>query len=82
VNDSVLCYYCSCANRETCWQKGLYGKREETFITKGFINWKDACASFWKHESSNYHFDAVKSITKLRVNVGDMLSQAHGEQKH
>jgi len=81
VNDSVLCYYCSCASSRNLLAKGLYSKQEETFVTKGFMNWKDACASFWKHKSSNYHIDAVKAITKPWVNVGEMLSQVQGEQK-
>ena len=45
-NDSVICFYCSCANKKKLLPKGLFSKREETYISKGFTNWKDACSSF------------------------------------
>ena len=45
ISDSVLCHYCSRANDRKLLARGLYGKREETFATKGFVNWKDACTS-------------------------------------
>ena len=61
--------------------KGVYGRREEAFITKGFINWKDACASFRKHETSKFHIEAVQAIAKLQRNVDEMLSQVHSNQK-
>ena len=61
--------------------KGLYGRHEEAFITKGFINWKDACASFRKHETSKFHIEAVQAITKPQHNVDEMLSQVHSNQK-
>ena len=61
--------------------KGLYRRRKEAFITKGFINWKDACASFRKHETSKFHIEAVQAITKPQHNVDEMLSQVHSNQK-
>lgn len=81
VSDSVICFYCSHANNRNLLAKGQYGKREETFLSKGFTNWKDACSSFRKHETSKYHVDAVHVITKPQKNVGEMLSQAHSQQK-
>ena len=81
MSDSVVCYYCSRANDKSLLTSSLYGKREETFLTKGFVNWKDACASFWKHEASKYHIDAVEVFSKPQKNVGEMLSQARCEQK-
>lgn len=81
VSDSVVCYYCSRANDKNLLTSGLYGKREETFLTKGFVNWKDACASFRKHEASKYHTDAVQVVSRPQNNVGDMLSKAYSEQK-
>jgi len=35
VKDHILCFYCSRAN-----------KKNQTFVTQGFINWKDACEEF------------------------------------
>ena len=81
VSDSVICYQCSRASTQKLLTKGLYGKREETFLTSSFKNWKDACASFRRHEISKFHIDAVHVITKPPPNVGEMLSQAHSEQK-
>ena len=41
VSDSVMR-----ANEGKLLASGLYSKREETYISKGFTNWKDACACF------------------------------------
>ena len=38
VGDSVLCYYCSLANRRNLLAKRLYIKWVESFITKGFVS--------------------------------------------
>ena len=56
--DSIICFYCSCANNRKLLTKGLYGTWEETFLSNGFINWKDACASFRRHKTSKIHIDA------------------------
>ena len=61
--------------------KGLYGRRKEAYITKGFVNLKDACASFRKHETSKFHIEAVQANTKPQHNVDEMLSQVHSNQK-
>ena len=81
VCDSVLCYYCSHASSMKLLLKGLYGKRQQAFLKNGFVNWKDACASFRKHEACKYHIDAVQAITIPQESVDGMLSQAHREQK-
>jgi len=46
-NDSVTCFYCSCANEKNLLPKSFASKREESFISKGFKNWKDGCSGFW-----------------------------------
>jgi len=46
ASNSVICFYCCQAGNRNLLMKGLYGRREEAFITKRFINWKDALASF------------------------------------
>ena len=81
VSDSVLCYYCSRANDRNLLCRGLYGKREDTFLINGLVNWKDARASFRRHETSKYHVQAVQVISKPQQDVGEILSQAHSEQK-
>ena len=60
--------------------KWLYGRCEDVLITKGFINWKNACARFRKHETSKFHIEAVQAITKPQHNVDEMLSQVHSNQ--
>ena len=79
VSDSVICFHCSQASNRNMLtlMKGLYGRHEEAFITKGFINWKDACASFRKHETSKFNIEAVQAITKPQHNVDEMPSQVH-----
>ena len=50
---------------------------ENTFISTGFSNWKDATARFTKHEASQCHKEAVlKAITlpATTSDVGEMLS--------
>ena len=50
---------------------------EQTFISAGFCNWKDATAKFTKHEGSRCHKDSVmKTITLPATtrDVGEMLS--------
>ena len=46
VNNHVVCFYCSCANRRNLLPNGFCQKHEETYVTRGFTNWKDACESF------------------------------------
>ena len=50
---------------------------EQTFISSGFSNWKDATAKFAKHEGSRCHKDSVlKTITlpATTSDVSEMLS--------
>ena len=46
ADDSVRYHYCSTANQRNLLQVGLFNKREASFITKGYSNWKDTCSSF------------------------------------
>ena len=50
---------------------------EQTFISTGFSNWKDAIAKFTKHESSQCHKESVLKTVTLPAttsDVGEMLS--------
>ena len=80
ANNSVICFYCCQASNRNLLMKGLYGRRKEAFVTKGFINWKDACASFRKHETLKFHIEAVQAIAKPQCNVNEVLSQVHSNQ--
>ena len=50
---------------------------EQTFISTGFCNWKDATTKVAKHEASQCHKEAVlKSVTlpSSMRNIGKMFS--------
>lgn len=47
---------------------------EESFVVKGFLNWKDATRAFVKHESYNFHKSAAAALAS-RVDIVDMLSK-------
>ena len=56
----------------------------ETFVVKGFSNWKDATSSFKKHQASKAHGEAVQAVItlpKTTKNVGDLLSSAYTAQR-
>ncbi len=57
-------FYVSIAPRPTRKKlipPGLSSKREKSFITKGFINWKDACSSF----KTSFKTDTIVSALML-----------------
>ena len=81
ASDSVICFYCSSAHERKLLPERLYSKREDTYVTKGFTNWKDACASFRVHETSKFHVDAVQAMTKPQNDVGEVLSHNYSEEK-
>ena len=57
---------------------------EQTFISSGFSNWKDATAKFAKHEGSRCHKDSVlKTITlpATTSDVGEMLSSRLAKER-
>ena len=57
---------------------------DKAYITNGFSNWKDACASFRKHESSNCHKESVLKVETLPRTCGDIgekLSKQHADEK-
>ena len=47
----------------------------ETFLVKGFTNWKDATRIFRRHESCDFHKKSASALAS-RVDVGDMISKA------
>ena len=51
----------------------MSGVSEQSFIIKGFTNWKDASRGFVKHESCDFHKQAVAALTN-KADVGEMLS--------
>ena len=56
-NDSAICWFCMRAG-ET--QQLKSSKSEDSFISRGDTNWKNATAGFRKHESTDCHKEAVE----------------------
>ena len=81
ASDSVICLYCSHAFDNKLLTDALYKKRENAYLTTGFTNWKDATTSFKAHEQSQYHVDAVKVMATPRMDVAEMLSRGHNQEK-
>ena len=63
------------------------GNVDSAFISRRFCNWKDASGekgAFSNHEHSKCHKSAVELVVTLprtTMDVGEMLSSAHSEQK-
>ena len=45
---------------------------DKAFIINGFSNWKDACVSLRKHESSKCHQEPVLKVETLPRSCGDI----------
>ena len=58
----------------------LSSHTEESFLVKGFINWKDATRVFAKHESCDFHKSTAAALAS-RVAVADMLSKQAATEK-
>ena len=70
----MFCHTCATAQQEGKLKS--YNK-DDSFLSRGFMNWKDATASFRKHEQSKCHKDAVQVmivLPKTTRNIGDTLS--------
>ena len=78
-SDTVLCHTC---NRATTEKKLLWSHNAESaFITKGFVNWKDATVKFSNHEASKCHKEAVMKLTVLPSTTPD-IAEALSTQVH
>ena len=76
--DAAYCFVCCKAVKEG--KKRLASKSEESFLVKGFTNWKDATRVFVKHESCDFHKSTATALAS-RVDVGDMLSKQAATEK-
>lgn len=79
--DAAFCFICMKTETEKKFKSST--KREATFISKGYTNWKDACEAFKKHSNSECHKEAVESVG-LPVktgDVGEMPSTEHRKEK-
>ena len=67
-------------NFKVCASKG-----EDTFVTHGYMNWKDASGdkrrAFVKHERSQFHKYCVHLTMKNHKDIGELLSSQHEKEK-
>lgn len=80
--DVVYCHTCVTAIRldRLRWSKNI----SESFVSKGFSNWKDATSSFKKHQASKAHSEAVDfviTLPKTTKHVGELVSKAYTAQR-
>ena len=78
VSDCAFCFTCCKAARQG--KVRLTGLAEQTFLIKGFTNWKDATRVLSKHETSDFHKQAVAAMTN-KADVGVMLSSQLAKEK-
>lgn len=76
--DAAFCFICCKAVKERKVRLSTY--MEESFLVKGFTNWKDATRMFARHESCDFHKSCAAALTS-RVDVGDMLSRQAATEK-
>ena len=76
--DSAFCFVCCKAVEEKKVELSSY--TEESFLVKGFTNWKDATRIFARHENCEVHKLSAAALTN-RLDVGDLLSKAAASQK-
>lgn len=67
-SDSVICFHCSQANNQNLSVKGFYGRCKDMFITKGFINCKDARPSLPNHPR-NHCFALTNSRLGIKIEI-------------
>ena len=79
--DAVFCHTCRSAKEKNRLKSS---RKDASFISRGFTNWKDAILSFSKHETSECHKEAIDSmlvLPKTTRDIGEMLSAAHASEK-
>jgi Domain of unknown function (DUF4371)/hAT family C-terminal dimerisation region len=72
----VLCKICKSANQQELLNVSD-GRAENTFISTGYRNWKNAIANFAKHEKSATHMFSVSQLrhTATSDSIGTQLSK-------
>ena len=70
--DCAFCFVCCKAVKDKKARLSSY--TEDSFLVKGFTNWKDATRIFGRHESCDFHKMSASALAS-RVDVGDMLSK-------
>ena len=83
VNDAAFCHLCMSAEKERKFLSSH--RREPTFISNGFTNWKEANKGFSKHQSSACHKEAIEAMYVLPAqivgHVDELMSDEIKQQK-
>ena len=83
VNDAAFCHLCMSAEKERKFLSSH--RREPTFISNGFTNWKEANKGFSKHQSSACHKEAIEAMYMLPAqivgHVDELMSDEIKQQK-
>ena len=79
--NAVICF--TCAKAESLHLSDLARKRESTFITTGFSNWKKAKERFAAHQHSGAHRFAIEQVynAKSRPTIDGQIMQQKNEQQ-
>ena len=82
ANDIMFCHLC----KQAATEKKLMASKcaDEAFTSRGFSNWKDATASFARHEQSKCHKEATHAIVTVPScykDCAEMLSSQHAKEK-
>ena len=78
AQDAAYCF--TCCKALEMGKVRMSACSDESFVVKGFTNWKDATRALIKHESSNFHKSAAAALAS-RVDVSDMLSKQAAAEK-
>jgi len=81
-NDSVFCHFCQSVAYDK-QRHALPHKHEDTFITHGYRNWKNAIDAFIKHEESSCHIACVAVLTNIKhgINVHSKINDEAVKQR-
>jgi len=74
--NAALCYTCTKASSLSLLP--LNTKSEETYITKGFSNWRRALEKFGDHEKSACHRHAIVQLQQSRMRGGTNVGSTEG----
>ena len=77
-SDSVICHTCAVANEQKLLH--LDTKREDIFITNGFVNWKKAKEKFRTHSTNGTHCHASELLSNP-THIDELMSDAIAAEK-
>lgn len=79
-----MLFVCNCVKDKKIKNKGSI---DETFVLRGYCNWKDVSGDkggFASHEASSAHkraIEVVETLPRTTRDIGEQLSSSHSEEK-